>query len=118
MGKDGIDLSKDVEIMYEGFEIERLAIVDGGRINGAFLETGLLYGVSLVPGAGIDGRKGMTAVFDGIEDQSFPTVLLKLNRVARIGESSVWMRYTFDSKKNMNGFRTDDERVRRFGSSD
>lgn len=98
VGKDGIDLSRAVEIMYEQFGIERLAIVGGGHINGAFLEAGLLDEVSLVLGAGIDGRKGMTAVFDGIEDQSFPTVLLKLNSVERIGENSVWMRYTFNSK--------------------
>lgn len=98
VGKNGIDLSRAVEIMYEQFGIERLAIVGSGHINGAFLEAGLLDEVSLVLGAGIDGRKEMTAVFDGIGNQSFPTVLLKLNSVERIGENSVWMRYTFNSK--------------------
>lgn len=95
IGKDGIDLSKAAEIMYEQFGIERLAIVGGGHINGAFLEAGLLDEVSLVLGAGIDGRKGMTAVFDGIENQSFPTVVLKLDSVQRIGKDSVWIRYSF-----------------------
>lgn len=95
VGKNGIDLSEAAEIMHEQFGIERLAIVGGGHINGAFLEAGLLDEVSLVMGAGIDGRKGMVAVFDGIDNPSFPTVILKLDSVERIGENSVWMRYSF-----------------------
>ena len=95
----------------EGFnEEDRYAAVilahPGGGVkeqtSGIYAEgmakAGLLDEVSLVLGAGIDGRKGMTAVFDGIGNQSFPTVLLKLNSVERIGENSVWMRYTFNSK--------------------
>lgn len=55
----------------------------------------MLDEVSLVMGAGIDGRRGMTAVFDGIDDPAFPTTLLRLNSVERIGRDSVWLRYTF-----------------------
>ena len=95
VGKGGIDLSKAMEMLNGHFGVKRLAIVGGGHINGAFLKAGLLDEVSLVIGAGIDGRRGMTAVFDGIDDVSFPTVLLKLDSVERIGEDSVWMRYSF-----------------------
>ena len=95
VGKGHIDLPKAMEMLHEHFGVKRLAIVGGGHINGAFLKAGLLDEVSIVMGAGIDGRKGMTAVFDGIDDMSFPTVLLELDKVERIGENSVWLRYSF-----------------------
>lgn len=94
-GKDETDLTQAVEILSKEFGVERLAVVGGGIINGAFLKAGLLDEVSVVVGAGIDGRKGMAAVFDGIDDPSFPTTILKLNSVERIGDNSVWLRYSF-----------------------
>lgn len=94
-GRGEADLSRAVELLNVHFGVKRLAVVGGGHINGAFLKAGLLDEVSVVIGAGIDGRKGMTAVFDGIEDASYPTTLLKLDSVKRIGENSVWVRYSF-----------------------
>lgn len=92
-GGNGIDLRRAVQILHGEFGINRLAIVGGGHINAAFLTAGLLDEVSLMVGAGIDGRKGMTAVFDGIEDSNYPTTVLKLADVRRVGENTVWMRY-------------------------
>lgn len=94
-GEDEVDLPEAMEMLGKHFGVKRLAVVGGGHINGAFLKAGLLDEVSVVIGAGIDGRKGMTAVFDGIDDMSFSTVLLKLDSVERIGENSVWTRYSF-----------------------
>ena len=94
IGKEGIDLSQAVQILNEQFNVKRLAIVGGGHINGAFLRAGLLNEVSIVIGAGIDGRAGMTAVFDGIGDKNYPTTLLKLKSMERVGENSVWLRYS------------------------
>ncbi|HBB07018.1 MAG TPA: 5-amino-6-(5-phosphoribosylamino)uracil reductase [Bacteroides sp.] len=94
-GQDEVDLAQAVEVLGSEFGVKRLAVVGGGHINGAFLKAGLLDEVSLVMGAGIDGRRGMTAVFDGIDDPAFPTTLLRLNSVERIGRDSVWLRYTF-----------------------
>ncbi len=82
-----------MQILHGEFGINRLAIVGGGHINAAFLTAGLLDEVSLMVGADIDGRKGMTAVFDGIEDSNYPTTVLKLADVRRVGENTVWMRY-------------------------
>ena len=45
---------------------ERMAVVGGGHINAAFLAAGLLDEVSVLVGAGIDGRGGQSAVFDGL----------------------------------------------------
>lgn len=94
-GRGEVDLPQAVEMLGREFGVKRLAVVGGGHVNGAFLKAGLLDEVSLVMGAGIDGRKGMTAVFDGIDDPAFPTTLLRLNSVERIGRDSVWLRYTF-----------------------
>ena len=95
VGKEHLDLAQAVDILHTHFGVKRLAIVGGGHINGAFLEAGLLDEVSVVGGAGIDGRAGMTAVFDGIADKAYPTTILRLEQVERIGENSVWLRYSF-----------------------
>lgn len=96
-GEDEVDLPRAMELLSGEFGVKRLAVVGGGTINGAFLQAGLLDEVSLVLGAGIDGRRGMTAVFDGIARPDFPTTLLRLESVRRIGDNSVWLRYSFPS---------------------
>lgn len=95
VGEKKIDLAHAMEILYDTFGVERLAVVGGGHINGAFLVAGLLNEVSVMIGAGIDGRKGMTAVFDGIEDSKRPATLLKLESVEQVNEGTVWLRYKF-----------------------
>lgn len=96
-GKKGIDFKRAVELLGEKFGVKRLGIVGGGHINGAFLQAGLLDEVSLMIGAGIDGRAGMAAVFDGIKDPNYPPTLLTLNDVERMG-NTVWLRYNVDKK--------------------
>ncbi len=91
-GEKSIDLSRAAEILCEQFGVKRLAVVGGGNINGAFLRAGLIDEVSLMVGGGIDGRRGMTAVFDGIDAPDFPVTLLDLKDVTRMG-NTVWMRY-------------------------
>ncbi len=92
VGKGRIDLARAVEMLNTEFGVERIALVGGGHINGAFLAAGLLDEVSLMIGPGIDGRKGMAAVFDGIDDPCRPATLLSLQTVERMGDT-VWMRY-------------------------
>lgn len=94
VGEKRISLAKAVDILNTEFGVERMAVVGGGHINGAFLEAGLLDEVSVMIGPGIDGRKGMAAVFDGIDDADRPATLLKLNSVERMGDT-VWLKYTF-----------------------
>lgn len=92
-GAKGIDLNRAMDILGDKFGVKRLGVVGGGHINGAFLQAGLLDEVSLMVGAGIDGRAGMTAVFDGITQKDYPPTLLTLNEVERMG-NVVWMRYS------------------------
>ena len=93
-GSNGIDLSKAMEILRREFGVERLAVTGGGHINGAFLAAELLDEVSFMVAPGIDGRKGMAAVFDGIANPNRPATQLRLLGVKQMGET-VWMRYKF-----------------------
>ena len=93
-GKNGINLARAMELLAEKFGVERLAVTGGGHINGAFLEAELLDEVSFMVAPGIDGRRGMAAVFDGIDDKNRPATQLHLQSVKQMGET-VWIRYKF-----------------------
>lgn len=99
IGKEEIDLPAAVNVLNTEFGVTRMAVLGGGHINGAFLEKRLLDEVSLMIGSGIDGRKGMAAVFDGIANPDFPTTLLHLNGVKQVNEYTVWLRYTIKTAK-------------------
>ena len=92
-GKDRIDLKRAVEILANEFNVTRLAIVGGGNINGGFLKEGLIDEVSILIGTGIDGRKGMTAVFDGLSPEHDVTPL-KLKDLIKFDDGAIWIRYT------------------------
>ena len=94
VGEKQIDLAKAMDILNREFGVERLAVVGGGHINGAFLAAGLLDEISVMIGPGIDGRKGMTAIFDGIDEPQRPATLLNLESVEKVNEGTVWLRYT------------------------
>lgn len=46
-----------MEILADEFNIDRLAIVGGGKINGGFLEAGLVDEISILIGAGVDANR-------------------------------------------------------------
>ena len=92
VGKGHIDLQAMAEVLRRDFGVERMAVVGGGHVNGSFLAAGLLDEVSVMIGPGIDGRTGMAAVFDGINDPQRPATLLRLDSVQRLGDT-VWLRY-------------------------
>ncbi len=91
-GEDQVDLARACEILAREFGVARMAVVGGGHINAAFLAAGLLDEVSLLIGAGIDGRGGMTAVFDGLPMDRAVTPL-RLSSVEQYGSGAVWLRY-------------------------
>lgn len=93
VGKERIDLRRAVELLNEHFGVERLAIVGGGHICGGFLEAGLIDEVSIMVAPGIDGRKGQTAVFDGISHTECAPYKLKLESVEQWETDIVWLRY-------------------------
>ncbi len=92
-GKERVDLARACEILASAFGVERMTVVGGGHINAAFLAAGLLDEVSVLVGAGIDGRGGMAAVFDGLP-MNQPLTQLHLESVQPFGSGAVWLRYT------------------------
>ncbi len=97
VGTKAIDLHKAMEILYEEFGVKRMAVLGGGHINGGFLAAGLIDEVSLLLAPGIDGRRGQTALFDGIEDMNRMPVKLSLESVERIGNGTLWIRYKINN---------------------
>lgn len=91
-GKEKVNLARAVEILADDFDVERIGVVGGSKINTAFMEAGLLDEISLLIGAGIDGRGGMPAVFDGL-DAGHNVTSLKLIDVKRFDSDAVWLRY-------------------------
>lgn len=91
-GKDQIDLAKAMEILADEFNIDRLAIVGSGKINGGFLEAGLVDEISILIGAGADGRTGQPSLFDSRPESSRP-IALQLKDVESYEDGAVWLRY-------------------------
>ena len=91
-GKERIDLKRGREILADDFGVKRMAVVGGGHINAGFLAEGLLDEVSILIGAGIDGRGSMGAVFDGLP-MNRPVTQLKLEQVQPFESGAVWIRY-------------------------
>lgn len=91
-GKEHVDLSRAMEIFAKDFHVERIGVVGGPKINTAFMEAGLLDEISILIGAGIDGRGGMSAVFDGLAMEHDVTKL-KLIDVKKFDSDAVWIRY-------------------------
>ncbi|MBQ8501272.1 MAG: dihydrofolate reductase family protein [Bacteroides sp.] len=90
-GKNGIDLKRAMKILHVEFKVERLSLTGGGHINGAFLKEGLIDEVSMMWCPGIDGRKDMASVFDGLNEDTPPTKL-QLISVEKMGET-IWAKY-------------------------
>lgn len=92
-GSEKIDLVRACEILAEKFGVERMSIVGGPAINTAFLNDGLLDEISILIGAGIDGRQEMPSVFDG-RGMDYPLTQLRLSDVEKFDSGAVWLRYT------------------------
>jgi riboflavin biosynthesis pyrimidine reductase len=92
-GAPTVDLGGALEQLGEKFGIRTLLLEGGGHINGAFLEAGLVDEVSLLLVPGIDGRRGIPAVFDGMGATRAAGVPLKLKSVEQRQGGSLWIRY-------------------------
>lgn len=92
IGKETVDLKRGLEILFNGFNVKRLVIVGGGHINAGFLNDGLIDEISILIGAGIDGRKGEGSVFDGLEKNKEITKL-DLIDVKTFNSGAVWLKY-------------------------
>ena len=91
-GAESIDLPRACDILAQDFGVKRMAVVGGGHVNAGFLAAGLLDEVSVLVGAGVDGRGGQPAVFDGLPAQR-PVTPLTLTGVKAYDSGAVWLRY-------------------------
>ncbi len=97
VGDGEVDLKRASEILFDEFKIKRMAVVGGGHINAAFLKDGLLDEIILLIGAGIDGRKSMVSVFDGL-NMDMPLTKLKLKEIKSFASDAVMIRYSVLNK--------------------
>lgn len=91
-GNEKVNLARAAGILFEEFGVKRMGVVGGAAINTAFLNDGLLDEISILIGAGIDGRTEMPSVFEGREID-FPLTHLKLLNVKKFDSGAVWLRY-------------------------
>ncbi|MGM0168837.1 hypothetical protein IGI39_004592 [Enterococcus sp. AZ135] len=91
-GEERINLKRAVEILSEEFHVQRMAVVGGPAINTAFLEADLLDEISLLIGAGIDGRVGFPTVFDGLPVEH-KVIDLELKDVIKYESGAVLLSY-------------------------
>lgn len=91
-GRERIDLAKAMDILATEFGVERLAIVGGGKINGGFLDAGLIDEISILIGPGADGRSTEPSLFDGRPADRHP-LPLKLKSAKSYDDGAVWLRY-------------------------
>ncbi len=97
-GKEHVDLKRASEILATEFGVKKMAVVGGGNINGGFLAAGLLDEVIVLVGAGIDGRKGQTSVFDGLPIDHQVTEL-HLEEVKSFKSGAILIRYLVINKQ-------------------
>ncbi len=91
-GKGSINLARAMEMLRREFGVERLSVTGGGHINAAFLNANLLDEISMMFAAGIDGRAGMAAAFDGLPADTEPRCLT-LTSLQQLGKNTIWARY-------------------------
>ncbi len=92
-GRSSVDLVRAVTVLRKQFGIKTLLLEGGGHINGGFLQARLIDELSLLVVPGIDGRRGIPAVFDGLAPSPANAVPLKLKSVDKRRNGILWMRY-------------------------
>jgi 2,5-diamino-6-(ribosylamino)-4(3H)-pyrimidinone 5'-phosphate reductase len=101
-GRKSVDLAKAIRLLRSHFGIKRLLLEGGGHINGGFLQAGLIDELSLLLVPGIDGRKNIATVFDGLGSGPFRAVPLRLKSVRRRRNGTLWLRYAVNNSKKKN----------------
>ncbi len=93
-GNGKVDLCCALDTLYKEFGVKKAVLTGGGHINSGFLNEGLIDELWIMYGPGIDGRKGLTSVFDGRDENSEP-VKLKLKDVVKLEDNAVLIKYNF-----------------------
>jgi riboflavin biosynthesis pyrimidine reductase len=92
-GRTSVDLARATRYLAKHFGIKRLLLEGGGNINGGFLQAHLVDEISLLVALGIDGRRDVPTVFDGMDPSIKKAVRLKLTSVKKLKSGILWIRY-------------------------
>jgi len=92
-GRQSVDLPRAVTHLAKHFGIKRLLLEGGGNINGGFLQAHLIDEISLLVAPGIDGRREVPTVFDGMNPLLTRAVRLRLKSVEKRTKGLLWIRY-------------------------
>ncbi|WDS36492.1 RibD family protein [Pseudoxanthomonas sp.] len=98
-GDDGNDLAAALETLSVTFGVGTLLLEGGGRLNGAFLQAGLIDEVSLLVYPGIDGLSGMPGIFDYQGEASTRPAegqVLRHLLTRTLDGGMVWIRYAVE----------------------
>ncbi len=93
-GQEHVSLYFAMEILHRDFGVQRLAVLGGGLMNGAFLKAELIDELSLLLAPGIDGRTGQPTLVEGMTDSPrFLPTQLELLSAEPQPNGVVWLRY-------------------------
>ncbi|MGV3620937.1 MAG: RibD family protein [Archangium sp.] len=92
-GKKAVNLERVLEKLNAHFGIKRLLLEGGGKINGSFLEAGLVDELSLIVAPLADGSVGNASVFDAGPKRT--PRRLQLRAMKRLPGGLAWLRYDF-----------------------
>jgi hypothetical protein len=90
-GERDADLARALEKIGARFGVRTLMLEGGGKINGGFLQAGLIDELSLLVAPVADGRIGTASLFD-IEGDAAPRRLV-LEAIERRDDGLLWLRY-------------------------
>ncbi len=91
-GRTNIDLARVLAKLRGEFGIRRLLLEGGGKINGSFLDAGLIDELSILIAPVADGTIGAPTLFD-VEKREGPRRRLRVISVERLEGDVVWLRY-------------------------
>jgi riboflavin biosynthesis pyrimidine reductase len=93
MPADEIDLGAMLAELHDRLGIRKLLLEGGAKINGAFLEAGLVDEISLLLCPAIDGRTGGAAIFETGDTSVGPLLALTLSAATPLPSGAVHLRY-------------------------
>lgn len=90
-GPDGEDIAGALDRIGAAFGVDRLLLEGGGRINGAFLDGGLIDEISTLVFPVVDGQDGVPAIFG---HPKLAATRLGLMSTKTLKAGTVWLRHS------------------------
>ena len=91
-GSSRIDVAKVLEKLRARFNVKKLLLEGGGKINGSFLAANVIDELSILVAPIADGSIGTPTLFD-VADGGAPARKLKLLSMEKRAGDIVWLRY-------------------------